>query len=131
MSDTDGIILGISLSIGITSVVFLLSYVSYKIGVKFHDRHGSDTSNESTEPPSPVVEEVVRPQRSQYSDITVRFFEEFGINGYQPDPAVHRQIETIRVRSTDVLPEYHEVADSNPPSYHEAISVYKVENERY
>ena len=40
MSDTEGIILGISLSIGITCTVFLLSYVSYKIGVKYRDRHG-------------------------------------------------------------------------------------------
>ena len=69
----------------------------------------------------------------------MRFFEEFGINGYQPDPAVDRQIETARqnrVRPSDVLPQYHEVADSNLPSYHEAInvdnsSIYRIENERY
>ena len=69
----------------------------------------------------------------------MRFFEEFGINGYQRDTEADRQIEEARqnrVRPADVLPQYHEVADSNLPSYHEAVnvdnpSVYRIEKERY
>jgi len=69
----------------------------------------------------------------------VRFFEEFGINGYQRDTEAERQIEEVqqnRVRPADTLPQYHEIVDSTLPTYHEAVNAdnpcgYRVEKERY
>ncbi|XP_070509061.1 uncharacterized protein [Chironomus tepperi] len=137
MSDTEGIILGTSLSIGITSATFLLAFLAYKFSKRYRERHGPPPDPTPSDPQPLPVEEVVRPQRSQYSEVTLRFFEEFGINGYQPDPEAGRQIETARenrVRPNDVLPQYHEVVDPSLPSYYEAVNVqsgYRIENERY
>lgn len=119
------------------TVVFSNIHSSF-LSIKFYKISGSPPESEEPEGPT-SVEEVVRPPRSQFSEITVRFFEEFGINGYERNHEAVRQIEVAqenRVRLADVLPQYHEVADLNLPSYHEAINVnnpniYRVEKERY
>lgn len=89
-----------------------------------------------THPSANEEPESLQRRQGNYSDVTLRFYQEFGIIGQVTPATETTEVFTVgRGERHDPLPEYHEIEHELPPTYHEAVGgsgvEVRIENERY